>query len=369
MPKNIKSYGLKYLRIYEDIKEKIISGHLNPREQLLPFRKLMEHYSSSYRTVAQALQELEKYNLITRTQGRGIFVTPRSRWDIEVDESKFIGLIVTEMNIPFFGRIIRVVENELGTLGYNVVVRNSEFDSNTEKSIVHEFVERGFHGILLVPTFDEKDTEYLQTLEQNTYPIIYLNRYKHGYECNYIVPDDYAGVQEAMHYLYEMGHRKIGYICGEKIRGKDFRFTSYSDFIKQKDLSLRQEWIVYGPFFEIESGYRCMKEILACNDTPTAVLCYSDSMAAGAMKACREKGLKLPRDMSFIGCNDDDISRIVEPDLTTLLDPIETITKLSIRSLLERIEDKTTLDQPLQLRVPMKLLVRNSVQRIHSLRC
>jgi DNA-binding LacI/PurR family transcriptional regulator len=365
MLKSLKSYGLKYLRIYEDIKEKIISGHLKPDVQLLPFRQLMEFYGSSYRTVAQALEELEKYNLITRTQGRGIFVTPKSRWNIEVDKSKFIGLIVTDMIIPFFGRIIQVVESELGSIGYNVVVRNSEFDSNTEKLIVNEFVDSGFHGILIVPTFDEKNTEYLQKLEQKAFPLFYLNRYKHGYECNYVVPDDYAGVQEAMNYLYDMGHRKIGYICGEKIKGKDFRFTSYSDFIKQKNLPLRQEWIVYGPFFEIESGYRCMKEILACKDLPTAVFCYSDSMAAGAMKACREKGLKLPKDVSFVGCNDDDISRIVEPNLTTLLDPIETIAKLSTRSLIERIKDKSTLGEPLQLRVPMKLLVRDSVRRIY----
>ena len=364
MPKKINGYGLKYLRVYEDIKEKIVSGHLKANQQLLSFRQLMDFYQASYRTVAQALEELEKFGLISRTQGKGIFVEPRAGWGIEVDESRFIGLIVTEMNIPFFGRIIHVVENELAAIGYNVVVRNSEFNSEVEETIVHEFIDRGFHGILIVPTFDEKDSEYLQVLEKTAFPIIFVNRFKHGYDCSYIVPDDYAGVQAAMNYLYDMGHRRIGYISGEKIKGSDIRFTSYHDFIKQRNLPFRDEWVAHGPFFEIDSGFKCMNEILDSEQLPTAVFCYSDSMAAGAMKACRKKGLKIPEDMSFFGCNDDDISRIVDPNLTTLLNPIEKIAKLAAKSLIERIENPEDMEEPLQLRVPMKVLPRDSIKKL-----
>ena len=364
MPKGKLSKELKYLKIFNEIKQEIVSGQIQPGTQLLGFREIMEHYTASYSTISKTLSELEKHGLITRRQGQGIFVAPRSTWEVQEADANFIGLIVTDMNIPFFNRIIRTIENEITSLKYHMVVRNSNFDSGRERQIIQEFIGQRFKGILLVPTFDEEDSSFLNDTDGKAIPLVYINRHKWNYECSFVVPDDYAGACDVMRYLFELGHRDIGYFSGERIRGRDLRYKGYAESLKLNDLQVNADWVFHGEHFEIESGYWCMSQLLSGKKLPTAIFCYSDNLAAGAMKACQEKGIGIPDAVSFIGCNDDEICRVIEPNLTTLADPIETICTLAVKTLLEFIKGFPSAGQPLQLKVPMRLVRRQSVRHL-----
>jgi DNA-binding LacI/PurR family transcriptional regulator len=325
----------------------------------------MAHYKASYSTISKTLNKLEEAHLIIRRQGMGIFVAPRSAWMAEREHANYIGLVVTDMHIPFFNRIIHTVENEITSARHHLVVRNSEFDSVRERRIIEEFIAQGFKGILLVPTFDESDTGYLQEVDGKTVPLVYINRYKWSYECNYVVPDDYAGATDVMHYLFECGHRKIGYFAGKPIRGKDLRYRAYEECLRLSGLEVVEDWIVHGEHFEIESGHACMNELLKAERLPTAVFCYSDNMAAGAIRACQEKGIRVPEEMSFVGCNDDEICRVIRPNLTTLADPIEFISSMVVRTLFDLIHAVPRRKSPVQLKVPMRLVRRDTVHVIH----
>lgn len=364
MPKGKLSKALKYRRIFEDIRREIVSGELHPGTQLLGFRELMEHYKASYSTISRTLKELEGSRLITRRQGKGIFVAPKGAWKTESADSNFFGLIVTDINIPFFNRIINTVEREVTAARYHLVVRTSEFDSARESQIIREFIDHRFKGILLVPTFDEADAEYLQGVDGKTVSLVYINRRKWSYECNYMVPDDYAGAAEVMSYLFENGHRRIAYFAGKMIRGKDPRYRAYEDRLKLAGLEVVSEWIVHGEHFEIESGYWCMNELLKQKNLPTAVFCYSDNMAAGAIRACLEKGVRVPDDISFVGCNDDEICRVVRPNLTSLANPIESISSLAVRTLFDLVRAAAGDKAPVQIKVPMRLIPRQTVRTL-----
>lgn len=363
-PKGDLSKELKYHRIFHEIREEILSERLAPGTQLLGFRELMAHYEASYSTISRTLGELEAARLITRRQGKGIFVAPRSTWKVEEGDANFIGLIVTDMHIPFFNRIIHTVENEVTSAKYHLVVRNSEFDSARERRIVEEFIAQRFKGILLVPTFDEQDTEYLQGVDGKIIPLVYINRRKRSYDCSYVVPDDHTGVAEVMNYLFENGHRKVGYFAGKRILGTDPRYQAYADSLRLVGLEVVKDWVVHGEHFEIESGYACMNELLEAKRLPTAVFCYSDNMAAGAIRACQEKGIGVPEDISFVGCNDDEICRVIRPNLTTLANPIESISMLVARTLFDLIRAAPDSRIPVQLKVPMKLIPRDTVRRL-----
>jgi LacI family purine nucleotide synthesis repressor len=201
-------------------------------------------------------------------------------------------------------------------------------------------------------------------VDGKTIPLVYINRRKWDYECNYVLPDDYSGVVEVMHYLFQNGHRKIGYFAGRRIRGRDPRYQAYEDSLRLAGLEVFTDWVVYGEHFEIESGHACMQELLKVGKLPTAVLCYSDNMAAGAMRACQERGIRIPEDVSFVGGNDDEICRVVRPNLTTLANPIEAISSLVVRTLFDLIREGPGRRDPVQLKVPMRLVLRDTVRRI-----
>jgi len=364
MENDILSKELKYFKIYNDIKNKIITYKMPSGTQLLGVRELMQHYTVSYNTISKALKQLEKDNLIRREHGKGIFVEQKRHWNNIEKEPNTIGLIVTDMDIPFFNEIIRVIEMELSNAGYDIFIRNSDFNSELESNIINSFIERKVKGIIMVPTFDENNAGYLAGVDGIAVPIMYIIRHKYSYDNNYIVPDDYDGAFQAVDYLIKMGHRDIGYIGGEKIRPNDLRFKGYHDCMTSRGLQINDEWTAYGQFFEVESGFATMKKLLALPRLPTAFFCYTDSIVVGAMKACKEAGLRIPEDISMIGFNNDDITTLVEPQITTMSISLKNICRMAVRNILDLIDNSAGQSDYIQLKVPVTLIERQSVKRI-----
>lgn len=357
------SKELKYMKIFKDLQTNITTYKLQSGMQLLGVRELMAHYSASYSTVMKALRELEAAGLVESVQGKGIFVKERVK-PKDPEKENLIGLIVTDMNIPFFNRIIQVIEKELSSKGYDIIIRNTDFNSVMEKDIISNFIRRGVQGVIMVPTFDELDTPYLKDVDKKDILINYIIRRKHGYSCNYVIPDDYTGGEKALEFLLEHGHRNIAYISGQPIKDNDLRFKAFKDTLGHHGIPVNMDWVVYGKKFEFESGYASMLEILAQQNRPSALMCYTDSIAAGAMKACRDSGYSIPEDFSVIGFNNEDITNFIEPNITTVENPISDICRIAVRSLIEKIEDPELRSIVNQAVLPVHVVKKKSVRSI-----
>ncbi|WP_319475277.1 GntR family transcriptional regulator [Marispirochaeta aestuarii] len=355
------SKELKYMKIFKDLQINITTYKLRAGMQLLGVRELMAHYNASYSTVMKALRELESAGLVESVQGKGIFVKKRNGAN-DIVRNNLIGLIVTDMNIPFFNRIIHVIEGELTSRGYDVIIRNTDFNSVVEKDIISNFIERGVQGVIMVPTFDELDTSYLAQVDRDDIDIIYIVRRKHGYNCSFVVPDDYDGGKQAIEFLLEHGHRDIAYISGLPIKENDQRFKAFQDTFMHHGLTVNDDWIIYGEKFEFESGYDSMLRILSQKKKPTALMCYTDSIAAGAMKACRDSGYSIPEDFSVIGYNNEDITDFIEPNITTVENPIADICRLAVGSLIEKVENPNQRNTVNQTVLPVRVVKKKSVR-------
>ncbi len=356
---------LKYIKIYNDISENIKTYKLTVGMQLLGVRELMDYYGASYSTVMKALRRLEEDDHIETVQGKGIFVK-NTVFDDSSRENNLIGLIVTDMNIPFFSKIIQVIEGELVSRGYDVIIRNSDFNSMIEQDIIATFIERGVRGIIMVPTFDELDSEYLVSVDTKQVDIMYIIRKKHSYACNYVIPDDYSGGLQATEYLVSHGHRAIGYISGAPIRKNDRRFDAFSNVLHQHGIDFHPEWVLYGDQFEFACGYNSMKQILALEEKPTALVCYTDSIAVGAMKACREAGYSVPHDFSIVGYNNENITDLIEPSITTIENPISEICRLAVSTLVNRMQDNSLKHSISQTILPTRLIEKHSVRMLNT---
>jgi DNA-binding LacI/PurR family transcriptional regulator len=165
-----------------------------------------------------------------------------------------------------------------------------------------------------------------------------------------------------------MGHTSIGYIAGEQVKNKDISFMAYKDCLNKYGLEYKDQWVIREKYFEVYSGYECMKKLLNSAELPTAIFCYTDSMAVGAMKACREKGLVIPEDISIIGCNNDDISQFVEPQIATIMNPVETICKFAVKAVHELINKNKSDNHLIQLKIPMEFIERKSVKNLADMK-
>lgn len=152
--------------------------------------------------------------------------------------------------------------------------------------------------------------------------------------------DNEAGTELALQHLYDLGHRKIGYIAGRlDMQDAMNRLQAYQRFLYEKGLPYRDRWVSKGQF-EIEGGRRAMAELLGQDEAPTAVACGNDEMAIGAMLCAFDRGLKIPQDVSIVGFDDTPSSQHVYPALTTVRQPMGQLGSAALRALFDLIEGR-----------------------------
>ena len=163
-----------------------------------------------------------------------------------------------------------------------------------------------------------------------------------------------------MDYLTGLNHEKIAFIGGVEYVGDgkeitDERKTAYQYYMKKHKLSTKG--LLREGSFDSQSGYEEMKKLLS-ETRPTAVLCASDAIAVGAMKAALEAGLRIPEDISIAGFNDDEMSQFTTPSLTTIHAPVYDMGQYGASLIMA--SGKLSISTPVRVKLPCKLVIRNS---------
>lgn len=158
-------------------------------------------------------------------------------------------------------------------------------------------------------------------LAEAALPIVLLNC--HAREGNHasVLPDELAGGYAATMHLVAAGHRRIGFINGEGwLEAAGLRLKGYREALAGAGIAFDAALVVEGDW-QVSAGYRQALSLLDLPDPPTALFCANDLMAIGALDAARERGLAVPRELSIVGYDDQDIARYTHPPLTTVLLP------------------------------------------------
>lgn len=260
-----------------------------------------------------------------------------------------------EINDPYFLSIRMAIEK-------NCLSNNIEFSSlyinNIKKNI-------SLDGILAIGIYENSEIEILSKISGN---IVFIDSSPEEWEFDSIVVDLKYGATKALEYLYELGHREIGYIGAKVIphnndNGNEllnYRELTYLNFMESKKLS--DKAIIYKGEFTSEDGYKLMKEALLNEYVPSAFFIASDPMAIGAYRAINEKNLNIPQDISIIGFDDIATSQFLNPSLTTVKIYTEYIGETAVDIILERLTEKRNLSKKIVL--PVNLIVRESCARI-----
>jgi DNA-binding LacI/PurR family transcriptional regulator len=260
---------------------------------------------------------------------------------LKTRRSRCIGLIIPDINNPFYAEFARGVEDSVQAMGYNLFLCNSDRNSEKERSYMDTLLERMVDGLILFKThLPLEEISYFNA----RYSIVLVDSFSvdRDIASDIIKVDDYNGVLKALEYLWNFGHRRIALIAGtrDSLSSVD-RIRAYNDFFTSKGRSVLQAGIEYGNY-DWHSGYECTRKFLGCAKTPTAIMAANDLMAIGAVKAIQEQGLAVPSDISVMGYDDIDIASLCTPALTTVRQPKYEMGSCSVRYLLDRIETRGT---------------------------
>jgi LacI family transcriptional regulator/LacI family repressor for deo operon, udp, cdd, tsx, nupC, and nupG len=257
---------------------------------------------------------------------------------------------VDAKNDAFFSALTRSIEQEALKEGFIVKYSFSAFDIHNPAT-QHQIINNEVDGVAVLGRCDK---ETLKFLKLHFKKVVYAGLNALDAEYDQVICDGYAVAAEAMEYLFQLGHVKIGYI-GEM--QKEVRYLAYRDSLKNHHITLDKNLITNVPISS-DGGYQGAKRILESAKDVTAFFCINDITAIGALKAIQDYNYKIPEDISVISMDDIDISQYVSPMLTTMHIPIEEIGKMTAKILIDRIKNGHTL--PLKISLPFYLVKRES---------
>jgi len=265
-----------------------------------------------------------------------------------------LGLIVTDIENPYFPQLVKAVEDAAIGEGYAILLFNADEDPEREASYLDLLVERRVDGLIVAAsTIGSRQGEWLR---HAPLPAVLVNTAAPGSGLPTIVSDNRGGGVAAAHHLLELGHRRFGYLMPppRNLDAPD-RLAGVRDALAGFGLG-RDDAPAEGgdPALAIghgaptvSGGEAAMAALLDRTPRPTAVIAYNDLMAIGAMRAIRSRGLRVPDDVSLVGFDDVAFAAYVEPALTTLRQETAEMGRWAVATLTERIK-AAGRDRPLE---------------------
>jgi DNA-binding LacI/PurR family transcriptional regulator len=244
-------------------------------------------------------------------------------------------LVVTTIADPFVAEIVRGVEEQATDFGYSLFLCQSSAQPQREVAAVRALHENRVAGVIV--TSSRVGERYVPLLEQMKVPIVLINNEHAGQYVGFVAMDDVRGGCRATEYLLGLGHRRIAYVSGwPEAKSSRDRLRGYGEALQSRGLAIDSSLICAGTG-RMEGGYEAMQELLRRRPRPTAVFCYNDITAIGALRALHEAGVRVPEQVSVIGFDDIALAAYAAPPLTTVAQPKYEMGQLAMRMLLDLI--------------------------------
>ena len=253
-----------------------------------------------------------------------------------------VGLIVPELENPIFPAFAQVIESALAQTGYTPVLCTQTPGGVTEDEYLELLLDRQVSGIVFVAGLHADTTadhERYQRLVARPLPIVLINGYVQGIAAPFISCDDKQSAESAVAHLAALGHERIGFISGpERFRAVQRKLEGFRSGMRRHVASSKPrgaDELVALTLFGVEGGEVAAGQLL--DRDATGLVCGSDLMALGAIRAAHRRGLQVPRDLSVVGFDDSPLIAFTDPPLTTLRQPVAAMGNAAVRALVDEI--------------------------------
>jgi LacI family transcriptional regulator len=248
-----------------------------------------------------------------------------------------VGVTVPVVQYEYYAQILGGISEALYEEGLRLVLCATRNEHVRERSLIERLVhDASDGGVLIMPT---ESPDELLALHRQGYPFVVIDpREELPAGIPTVSAANVSGAKEAVDHLVALGHRRIGAITGPReLASMEDRFVGYCAALAAAGVLADAELIHRGNL-DVPSGRAAANALLAIAEPPTAIFAFNDNMAVGAIQAARDQSLEVPRDLSVVGFDALDASRIVTPALTTMRQPLEEMGRLAVRLLLGIVE-------------------------------
>ncbi|MEM7277118.1 MAG: LacI family DNA-binding transcriptional regulator [Pseudomonadota bacterium] len=280
--------------------------------------------------------------------------------------SRLIGVIVATLGNPNVATGLQAIERRLAKERYSLIIACDDMDAAKQIAHARMMLERGVDALILHGEGHHPDVfSFLQS--QDT-PVIVNHAFAEFEGCLSVGYDAYAEFSAMTRHLVELGHTRIGLmmlttpeleLAGDKEPFERVKTKAQSifDTLAAHKLKIDPSHLT-NTFFSINSGRRCFQKIMSSKSPPTAIFCMNDQMAIGAIIESRSMNIRVPEDVSIIGCDDIELAALIEPSLTTLRPPDEAMGRAAAEQALLCITENKSASGRIEF--PAEFIIRSS---------
>jgi len=281
----------------------------------------------SVSTVSRVLSNTGRVKASTRARVLRIAEELNYRPDVHAQalagrKSRTLGLVVSNLQNPFFLDIFQVMESDAKRHGYEVVVANTGYHPRQLASSVHWMLGHRLAGLAVIVS--EKEPSIIEELAGGSLPVVFYDVGAPGPHVTNIRTDYFRGTQRVVEYLHSLGHRRMAFVGHhEQLQPLYDRKKSFLHAVGRLPGEITSATAAGDD--SPDGGRQAMRSLLESGFVPTAVICVNDFMALGVLRLLRERGLRVPEDVSVVGYDDIHLSQFTCPALTTVNVPRDRI--------------------------------------------
>jgi len=262
------------------------------------------------------------------------------------NKDKSIGIIIKDLNYPFYTSIATGAKEYANSKGYSVLITSSENEHEGEKKFSHLFSTKDIKGTIIAPVVEgTAEIEHLFKLKMINYPFVLLEDVK-GIQANVVAIDNIKAIKRAVKYLIEIGHTKIVHFAGPpNSTHTQERIEGFRHAFSESPLIFNKEMIVSVGSRHEESYGKTLEyfQNKTRDDYPTAIVCFNDQQALAVMMALKKLEIKVPDEISIVGNDDIYYAKIYPVPLTTIRAPQHEIGRRAAEILIRNIESSVLL--------------------------
>jgi len=250
-----------------------------------------------------------------------------------------IGVVVPKLNSYFMATVIAGVEKITSQNGYGLIISQSQESWKKEISCISTLFNSRVDGLLVSLAFDTKNLDHFNILLNKDIPVVFFDRVADCNGCMSIVIDNYKAGYEATSHLIEQGCNRIVHIGGNLMRNVySDRFRGYKQALADNGIEFDQHLVIISDM-NGQAGTDAAKKILKMVPRPDGIFTSNDSTAVSAIVELERAGVKIPDEIAVVGFNNEPISKVIKPNLTTIDYPAREIGEISATSLINKLKN------------------------------
>lgn len=269
-----------------------------------------------------------------------------------------VGLVIPDLNNPVYSEYIKIIEEYGHELGFSLVMCSTNNDPEKEAKQIALLQQRQVDGFIIASKFKNEDV--LRNLIEEEIPTILFAQERAELSIDCVTLDDYLGGYAVTKYLLSLGHRRIA-VMTEDATSSEERVRGYNKALEQAGMEFEEQLMILS-HTSVDSAMEVAGKLLDREEKPTAIFGCNDVLAVGAVMAAKQRGLKIPTDLSVIGFDDTLLCKITEPQLSSVSLPLKEMGRQAMDLLNQKIRNKNQVKKRITM-LP-EIVVRETTAKV-----